>query len=303
MTTTLTNSLPMITADLFLPARAYESKPGNLRKPASFKAIWISDLHLGTPQCHAERLLELLQMTESESLYFVGDIADGLELKRQQHWDRSHHEVVHAIFEKANQGTRVIFKPGSHTAPLRRFIGLKLQGVQILDELVHVTAQGKRMLVLHGGRFDREARGRSWPRRAGAGFFPLLQKSLHALGTWREFIGLTGYPAASFRDCKPIESIYLRSAGSALTTEGKQEELDAVMCSYLPGSDLRDTGGIVCCNDGDWTQHQSAIVEDLSGALRVVTWRDLILQADRAALCEELSDEDSCPDARRSLDS
>jgi UDP-2,3-diacylglucosamine pyrophosphatase LpxH len=303
MTTTLTNSLPMITADLFIPVRAHESTLGSLRKPASFKAIWISDLHLGTPQCHAERLLELLQMTESESLYFVGDIADGPELKRQRDWDRSHHEVVHAILEKANQGTRVIFMPGSHTALLRRFIGLKLQGVQILDELVHVTAQGKRMLVLHGDRFNRAARGISWPRRAGAGFSPLLQKSLQALSSWREFIGLTGYPAASFRDSRPIESICLRSVEPALTTEARQEELEAVMCSHIPSPDTRDIGGILCCNDGDWTQHQSAIVEDLSGALRVVTWRDIILQADRAALCEALSDEDTCANAWRSLDS
>ncbi len=303
MTTTLTNFLPMITPDLFLSVRARESKLGSLRKPASFKAIWISDLHLGTPQCHAERLLELLQMTESESLYFVGDIADGPELRRQRDWDRSHHEVVQAILEKASQGTRVMFMPSSHTALLRRFIGLKLQGVQILDELVHVTAQGKRMLVLHGDRFDRAARGASWPRRAGAGFSPMLQKSLQALSSLREFIGLTADPAASFQDTRPIKSICLRSVESASMTETRHEELDAVVCSHIPNPDIHYIGGILCCHDGDWTEHQSAIVEDLSGALRVVTWRDIILQADRAALCEELSDEDNCADTRRSLDS
>ena len=140
----------MISADRFASLREQKNEQENLRKPARFKAIWISDVHLGTPQCHAERLLELLQLTESESLYLVGDVVDRLELKRQRYWGQSYAEVVQAIVEKANQGTKVVFIPGSRGAPILKFIGLNLERIQIRDELVHVTAQGKRMLMQIG---------------------------------------------------------------------------------------------------------------------------------------------------------
>lgn len=283
----------MIPADRFFSLHAQKNKQENLRKPTCFKAIWISDVHLGTSQCHAERLLELLQLTASDSLYFVGDIVERSELKRQRYWDQSHHEVVQAIFDKANQGTKVVFMPCHHDAPFRKFIGRDLGGIQIRDELVHVTAQGKRMLVLHGDRFDRVARRASWLRYCGATFAPKVLKALQALNDWRERIGLCDWRASGLRDIRLIDAVYLRSFELALTSEAKKKGLDGVICSHVHKPEIRDISGILYCNDGDWVEHQSAIVEDLSGALRLITWHDIILQADRAALCADLAEAES----------
>ena len=281
---------PTLSADRFFSPREKRNKQANLPTPTRFKAIWISDIQLGSPQCHAERLLELLQLTESETLYFVGDIVDSAELKRQRYWDQSHHEVVHAIFEKAKQGTRVIFMPCNHDAPFRKLIGLDLEGIQIRDELVHVTAQGKRMLVLHGDRFDSAARDAFLLRCCGATFAPKVLRTLQALNDWRERIGLRDWPAPGFRDIRLIDAVYLRSFEHALTSEAKKKGLDGVICSHVHKPDIRDISGVLYCNDGDWVEHQSAAVEDLSGALRLITWHDIILQADRAALCADLAE-------------
>ena len=279
----------MISSDCVSSVREQQSGRQNLRKPARFKAIWISDVHLGTPQCHAKRLLELLQLTESESLYLIGDIVDRWEGKRQQYWDQSDTEVVQAIVEKASQGTKVVFVPCNHGAPFRKFIGLHLKGIQIQDELVHVTAQGKRMLVLHGDRFDSAANGAFWLRCCGAPFAPKIRRMLQAVDNWRERIGLREWSVSDLQDIKPVDAVYLRSFELALTNEARQKGLDGVICSHVHKPEIRDISGILYCNDGDWVKHQSALVEELSGELRLVTWHDIVVQSDRAKLCQELA--------------
>lgn len=280
---------PMISADRFSSLREQKNEQENLRKPARFKAIWISDVHLGTPQCHAERLLEFLQLTESESLYLAGNIVDRWELKRQRYWDQSYAEVVQAIVEKANQGTKVVFIPNSHGTPLRKLIGLNLDSVQIRDELVHVTAQGKRMLVLHGYRFDSAENRAFWLRCCGATFAPKLWRMLQAVKNWRERIGLREWSVPDLQDIKPVDAVYLRFLELALTSEAKKKGLDGVICSHVHKPEIRDISGILYCNDGDWVKHQSALVEELSGELRLVTWQDIVVQSDRARLCQELA--------------
>ena len=153
-----------IPADRFFALRKRRTNPDILRTPIRFNAIWISDVHLGTSKSRCERLLELLQLTESESLHLVGDIVDSWELKRHWYWSHSHNEVVQSIFEKANQGIKVMFIPGNHDEPFRKFIGLNLAGIRIRDKLIYTTASGKRMLVLHGDRFDRIVSGARWLR-------------------------------------------------------------------------------------------------------------------------------------------
>jgi len=161
--------------------------------------------------------------------------------------------------------------------------------IQIRDELVHVTAQGKRMLVLHGDRFDSAENGAFWLRCCGATFALKIRRMLHAVDNWRERIGLRDWSVSDLQDTKPIDAVYLRSFELALTNEARQKGLDGVICSHVHKPEIRDISGILYCNDGDWVKHQSALVEELSGELRLVTWHDIVVQSDRAKLCQELA--------------
>lgn len=279
----------MISVNSYLSLRAQKTRQENLRRPTRFKAIWISDVHLGALQCDAERLLELLQLTESESLYLVGEFVDRREVKRQQYWDPRYQEVVRAISRKASLGTRVVFIPCRHDAQFKKSTGLELEGTQTREQYVHVTAQGKRMLVLHGEEFDRAAKSAFWLRPDGASYFPKIMRMLQALNNWQRRIGLGDRRDSSLQDINPVDAAYLRSFERALTGEARQKGLDGVICSHVHKPEIRDIDGILYCNDGDWVEHQSAIVEDLSGALRLITWHDIILQSDRAALEEDLA--------------
>lgn len=280
---------PMIPADRYISARAQNAKQENLRQPARFKAIWISDVHLGDPQCKAERLLELLQLTESESLYLVGDFFDRRAPKRQRYRDQSQREIVQAISDKASHGTQVFFIPCSHDPSFGKSIGLQLDGIQTRDECVHVTAQGKRMLVLHGDRFDGAASGTFWRRPRGNPYIPKVTRVLRALNNWQARIGLRDLRMSGLQDIVPVDAAYLRSFERALTGEARQKGLDGVICSHAHKPEIRDISGILYCSEGDWMEHQSLIVEDLTGALRLVTWHDIILRSDRDALSDDLA--------------
>lgn len=260
------------------------------RQPMRFRTLWISDIHLGTDACRADRLLDLLKLTESESLYLVGDIIDSWELKRRWHWDQIHNEVVNAIFDKAIGGTRVVFIPGNHDEAFQKFIGLDLGGIQIRNELVHVTAQGKRMLVLHGDRFDGAVRGARWLRWIDRAAVPIVFRTLQMINNWHGRIGLPYWSLSRhlhFKDRAEVTAAYHRSFEDALLREVSDQNLDGVICGHTHHPVIRNRDGLLYCNDGDWVEHQSAIAEDMSGVLRLLTWHDLILQSDRDALINE----------------
>jgi UDP-2,3-diacylglucosamine pyrophosphatase LpxH len=280
----------MISTGQFSSQREQGNRQETLRSPTRFKAIWISDVHLGTLQCRSDRLLELLQLTESESLYLVGDIVDSWELKRRWYWDQSHNEVVQAIFEKANRGTKVVFIPGNHDEPFRKFIGLDLGGIQVRDELIHTTAAGLHMLVLHGDRFDGVVSGAGWLRWCGKALTPTVLALLQKVNNLRGRAGfhywsLSQYLAMTIKGAPN----YLSSFEQALAREARQKGLDGVICGHVHKPEMREIDRVLYCNDGDWVEHQSALVEELSGELRLVSWHDIVVQSDRARLCQELA--------------
>ena len=118
------------------------------------RTVWISDIHLGTPGCQAAALLEFLRTTECHTLYLVGDIIDGWQLRRAWYWPQQHNDVVQKILRKARKGTHVVFVPGNHDEFARRYLQLNFGGVEVVEDCIHVTADGRRLWVTHGDLFD-----------------------------------------------------------------------------------------------------------------------------------------------------
>jgi len=171
-------------------------------KPLRFNAIWISDVHLGTSGCQAGRLLEFLKATESDVLYLVGDIVDGWQLKRRWYWHQTHNDVVQLVLKKAKKGTKVIFVPGNHDEAIRQFIGLDFGGIKIRDELIHTCANGKRMLVLHGDRFDGVIACAKWLAYVGDSLYTLILKFNQYYNSWRARVGLPYWSLSQYLKLK-----------------------------------------------------------------------------------------------------
>lgn len=273
--------------DQFLANGFIQPEVGAKREATRFRTIWISDIHLGTTGCQAGRLLEFLRATESETLYLVGDIIDGWQLKRRWYWDQTHNNVVQLVLKKAKKGTEVIFVPGNHDEAIRQFIDLDFGGIRVRDELVHTTAQGKRMLVLHGDRFDGVIACAKWLAYLGDSLYTVILKFNHWFNHWRARAGLPYWSLSQYLKLKVKNAVnYISSFEDALASEAARRGLDGVICGHIHKPEIREIGGITYCNDGDWVESLSALVEEHSGQLRLVTWEEIVKHTERNSLPE-----------------
>ena len=255
------------------------------RKTVRFRTIWISDLHLGTPGCQAARLLEFLQATESDTLYLVGDIIDGWQLRRRWYWDQTHNNIVQTVLKKARRGTEVIFVPGNHDEVVRQFIDLDFGGIRVRDELVHTTADGKKMLVLHGDRFDGVIACAKWLAYVGDNLYTMILKFNQWTNAARARAGLPYWSLSQYLKLKVKNAVnYISSFEEALAAEANKKGLHGVICGHIHKPEIREIDGITYCNDGDWVESLSALVEDKSGALRLVTWQEIMKQVSGASV-------------------
>lgn len=278
----------MKSRDAFLED-ATAASPAFASDPIRFRTIWISDVHLGTPGCQAQRLLEFLHATESGTLYLVGDIIDGWQLRRRWFWHQSHNNVVQAVLKKARNGTDVIFVPGNHDEAIRQFIGLDFGGIKVRDELVHTTAQGKRLLVLHGDRFDGVIACATWLAHVGDNLYTLILKFNQVSNAWRARAGLPYWSLSQYLKAKVKNAVnYVTSFEEALAAEARKKGLDGVICGHIHKPEIRAIDGITYCNDGDWVESLSALVEEADGTLRLVTWQEIMLTVERAEIYQEV---------------
>jgi UDP-2,3-diacylglucosamine pyrophosphatase LpxH len=239
-----------------------------------FRAIFISDVHLGTPGCQAKHLLDFLRHTESRELYLVGDIIDGWQLKRRWYWHQSHNDVVQKVLRKARKGTRVTYIAGNHDEAMRHFLGLAFGGIDIRDEAVHVTADGKRLLVTHGDLFDAVVQGAKWLAYVGDAAYVVALKVNRWFNHVRAKLGLPYWSLSQFLKNRVKNAVsYITKFEEALAHEARRRGFDGVVCGHIHKAEIRDIGGVRYCNDGDWVESLTALVEMDSGELRIVDWK------------------------------
>jgi UDP-2,3-diacylglucosamine pyrophosphatase LpxH len=181
--------------------------------------------------------------------------------------------------KKAKKGTKVIFVPGNHDESVRQFIGLDFGGIKIRDELIHTTANGKRMLVLHGDRFDGVIACAKWLAYVGDSLYTMILKFNQVFNAWRARAGLPYWSLSQYLKLKVKNAVsYITSFEDALAAEARKQGLDGVICGHIHKPEIRDIDGILYCNDGDWVESLSALVEDKLGELRLVDWREIMLR-------------------------
>jgi UDP-2,3-diacylglucosamine pyrophosphatase LpxH len=226
------------------------------------RALFISDLHLGTRACQAEPLLDLLQCCEADLIYLVGDVVDGWRLKARWHWPRSHDDIVRCLLRKQHDGTRIVYIPGNHDEFLRHSIGLHLGGIEVVGQAIHPTADGRHYLVVHGDRFD-PTLGRM-RRLAGLGIWVYAAAVLlhDAVTGWRRRHG-RGRTRRAAR---------IAAFEHALAAEAHRQQMHGVICGHVHQPALHDRLGVHYVNTGDWVESCTAVVEHPDGHLHLLRW-------------------------------
>ena len=240
----------------------------------NFRTIWISDVHLGTPGCQANYLLDFLKTHESETLYLVGDILDGWHLKKGWYWPQTHNDVVQKILRKGRKGTRVVFIPGNHDESVRQFIGLNFGEIEVLEDAIHTTVDGKRLWVTHGDLFDGVMQHARWLAYIGDSAYTLILKLNRWFNAIRTRMGLPYWSLSQYLKHQVKNAVNFISAFEhVMTEEARRRDCDGVVCGHIHKAEIRDINGILYANDGDWVESLTALVEDFDGKLRIIHWK------------------------------
>jgi UDP-2,3-diacylglucosamine pyrophosphatase LpxH len=242
-----------------------------------YRAIWISDIHLGTPGCQAYYLLDFLRTHTCDTLYLIGDILDGWQLRKSWYWPQAHNDVVQKLLRRARKGTKVIYIPGNHDEHARQFIGLALGEIVVREDAIHVTADGKRLWVTHGDLFDGVMQHARWLAYVGASIYELLLKLNRWLNAIRQRIGLPYWSMSQYLKHQVKNAVnFISDFEHVMTEEARRRGCDGVVCGHIHKAELREINGILYCNDGDWVESLTALVETFEGELRLVHWRSRV---------------------------
>lgn len=237
------------------------------------RAIWISDIHLGTSGCKADFLLDFLRVNESDQLYLVGDIVDGWQLKRGWYWKQSHNDVVQKILRKARKGTKVTYIVGNHDEALREFLGMRFGEILIENEAVHELRDGRRLWITHGDLFDGVIQYAKWLAYLGDTAYTLALKVNDHFNYLRHKMGMSYWSLSQYLKHRVKNAVsFITAFEEALTTEARRRGYDGVVCGHIHRPEIRDIDGTLYCNDGDWVESLSALVETHEGELKLVYW-------------------------------
>jgi UDP-2,3-diacylglucosamine pyrophosphatase LpxH len=235
------------------------------------RTVWISDLHLGTPGCQARALLDFLRDTECDTLYLVGDIIDGWQLRRSWYWPQAHNDVVQKLLRKARKGTRVVFVPGNHDEFARHFVTHTFGGIEVVEDCMHVTADGRRLWITHGDLFDGVVQCARWLALLGDAAYEFSLKVNRWFNRARARMGLPYWSLSKYLKHKVKRAVsYIDDFEAAVAREAKKRGAHGVVCGHIHHAEMREIDGILYCNDGDWVESLTALVEHHDGRLEII---------------------------------
>jgi len=242
-----------------------------------YRTIWISDVHLGTRGCNARMLIDFLDSTDSDAMYLVGDIIDGWRLKKSWYWPALHNDIVWRVMKRAKRGTRVIYIPGNHDEMFRQFAGMTFGGIEIRRKAIHHTADGRKLLVLHGDEFDAVVMCHKWLAFLGDAAYGLLLRLNVVINACRRRLGLPFWSIAKHAKHKVKNAVeFISRYEEALAHEARARGVDGIVCGHIHTAEICDFDGIEYYNDGDWVEGCTALVEHFDGRMEVLHWAEEI---------------------------
>ncbi|MGE8942741.1 UDP-2,3-diacylglucosamine diphosphatase [Leptospira interrogans] len=249
------------------------------RKSRRYRTLFVSDIHLGTRACQADAFLDFLKYHEAETIYLVGDIVDLWRVKRGPIWLQSHNDVLQKLLRQVRKGTRLVFIPGNHDEGLRDFCGSQFGGIEIKRQDVHETADGRRMLVMHGDEFDVVFRYAKWLAFVGDRSYELALWTNQPLNWVRRHLGFGYWSLSAYLKYRVKSAVnFIGEFERALASEAKRNDVDGIICGHIHHAADRMIEGVRYLNCGDWVESCTAIVEEQNGAMRVIRWRDIAAQ-------------------------
>jgi UDP-2,3-diacylglucosamine pyrophosphatase LpxH len=177
---------------------------------------------------------------------------------------------------KAKRGTKVIFIPGNHDEVFREFDGAVFGNLEIHREYVHEGADGRRMLILHGDEFDSVVKCSPWLAKLGSSIYDVLLAANPYINWFRRKLDLPHWSLSMYLKHKAKTAVqYIGSFEESVAQAARKRGVDTVVCGHIHHAEIREIEGILYCNDGDWVESCTSLVEDMNGQLRLIDWPKL----------------------------
>lgn len=256
----------------------------------SVRTLFLSDIHLGFRHARVRELNEFLHTIEAECIVLVGDIVDALSLAQRAFWSSEHTRVVRTLLARQRAGVRLVYIPGNHDASLA-MLAQMLSGVfEVHREWVHRTAQGERLLVLHGDQFDDVMRCPPWLTRLGDVLHGTMVSLSHTVNNLRRAVGKPYWPLTErLKLGIGTSARYIEQFEQQAVRHAQHLGYDGVVCGHIHRANLRRIDGTLYANSGDWVESCSALVESEQGTLELLRWPSIgrAARTARAALAAD----------------
>ncbi|GAB2898352.1 UDP-2,3-diacylglucosamine diphosphatase [Uliginosibacterium flavum] len=256
-----------------------------MRAMPSVRTLFLSDIHLGTKACQADHLLEFLREYTAENVFLIGDIIDFWAMSRSVNWSPSQNTVVQKMLRRARHGEKIIFIPGNHDEALRAYSGTSFGDIRIENEWIHETADGKRLLLVHGDEFDEVTRYHKWVAVLGDIAYNLLVRMNIWLSFVRRCLGVSGYWSLAGYAKRKVKSAleFIFDFEQSVIHAARARGLDGVVCGHIHWAAIREVEGLTYVNCGDWVDSCTAIVEHHDGRLELINWASTAAKAPASA--------------------
>lgn len=254
---------------------------------AHYRALFMSDLHLGTRGCQAELMLDFLRHHDADTIYLIGDIIDGWRLRSGWYWPQAHNDIVQKLLRKVRKGARMIYVPGNHDEFARNYVGMTFGGVEVMRNTVHVMADGRKFLVTHGDEFDIVVRHARWLALLGDWAYGTALVTNTYFNLVRRKLGFPYWSFSAWAKLKVKNAVsFIGAFEEALSQEAVRVGVDGVICGHIHHATIHDMNGVVYVNTGDFVESCSVVAEHMDGRLEIVRWLSFGPQtvADEAAL-------------------
>jgi UDP-2,3-diacylglucosamine pyrophosphatase LpxH len=239
------------------------------------RSIFVSDVHLGTPACQAGHLLDFLKAYECEYLFLVGDIVDFWAMRRRGvHWSEEQNTLVQKVLKRARHDVKVVFVPGNHDEAAREHTGTSFGNIQVEHDYLHLAADGRRYLLIHGDEFDQVTKYHRWLAVLGDEAYAFVVRLNQWLSWARRRLRIPGYWSLSGYAKRKVKTAvnFIFDFEDSVLRHARERGADGVICGHIHAAALRESAGITYINCGDWVDSCTGILEHLDGRMELVHW-------------------------------
>lgn len=240
------------------------------------KSLFISDVHLGTRGCQADRLMDFLSSHQADNIYLIGDIVDGWRLKLGwYYWPQRHTQVVQELLRKMREGSRLTYILGNHDQFLREYLDCELGGFRVVGRAIHEGADGRRYLVTHGDECDLVIGRARWLAVLGSWVNGAAQAVSSYLNVVLHRLGLPKWSMSAWAEMKVRNAINRTGrVDEFLAAQAKAQGAHGVICGHLHCPEMHDNYGVRYINVGDWVESCTGLLEYDDGRFEIVHWAD-----------------------------